>query len=111
MTPEELRHWLAMTDAKITFIGEPINPLSPRATLTTTVTYCSTRIFNVCGGTCTIYTGVAKCLDAPATQCLSAVTTETIDLGRKTLSIVREVGSVSYPNKQNASDEVLSELE
>jgi len=38
------------------------------------------------------------------------VTTETIDLGRETLSIVREVGSVSYHNKQNASCEVLSEL-
>ena len=31
------------------------------------------------------------------------VTTETIDLGRKTLSRVREVGSVLYLNKQNAS--------
>jgi len=38
------------------------------------------------------------------------VTTETIDLGRKTLSRVREVGSVLYLNKQNASCEVLSEL-
>jgi len=39
------------------------------------------------------------------------VTTETIDLGRKTLSRVREVGSVLYLNKQNASCEVLSEIE
>jgi len=31
------------------------------------------------------------------------VTTETIDLGRRTLSRVREVGSVLYLNKQNAS--------
>ena len=38
------------------------------------------------------------------------VTTETIDLGQKTLSIVREVGSVSYHNKQSAPCEVLSEL-
>jgi len=37
--------------------------------------------------------------------------TETIDLGRKTLSRVREVGSVLYLNKQNASYKVLSELE
>ena len=40
-----------------------------------------------------------------------SVTTETIDLGRKTLSRVREVGSVLYLNKQNASCKVLSELE
>jgi len=40
----------------------------------------------------------------------AGVTTETIDLGRKTLSRVREVGSVLYLNKQNASHEVLSEL-
>jgi len=40
-----------------------------------------------------------------------SVTTKTIDLGRKTLSIVREVGSGLYLNKQNASCEVLSELE
>ena len=39
------------------------------------------------------------------------VTTETIDLGQKTLSRVREVGSVRYLNKQNASCEVLSEIE
>jgi len=37
--------------------------------------------------------------------------TKTIDLGQKTLSIVREVGSGLYLNKQNASHKVLSELE
>jgi len=39
------------------------------------------------------------------------VTTETIDLGQETLSRVREVGSVLYLNKQNASYKVLSEVE
>jgi len=39
------------------------------------------------------------------------VTTETIDLGQRRLSIVREVGCGLYLNKQNASDEVLSVLE
>ena len=43
--------------------------------------------------------------------CCLIVTTETIDLGRKTLSIVRGVGSGLYLNKQNASDKVLSVLE
>ena len=72
MTPEELRHWLATTDAKITFVGEPINALSPQAALITTVTYCNRRIFNVCGGDCTVYTGGATCLNAPDTECLGA---------------------------------------
>ena len=64
--------WIANTDAKLTFIGEPINPLTPRDAQVTTVTYCNTRLDDVCGGICTVYTGGAKCLNAPGTNCLSA---------------------------------------
>ena len=72
MSHEQMLHWLATTDAELTFVGEPINPLSPRSAQITTVTYCSTRIENVCGGACTVYTGGATCLNAPDTNCLAA---------------------------------------
>ena len=67
-----MMHWIANTDAELTFIGKPLNPLAPRSAQDTTVTYCSTRIFNVCGGACTVYTGGATCLNAPNTNCLAA---------------------------------------
>jgi len=67
-----MSHWLANTEAKLTFIGKPMNPLSPRAAQDTTVTYCSDRIANFCGGACTVYTGGATCLAAPNTNCLAA---------------------------------------
>ncbi|PIL23593.1 hypothetical protein GSI_14906 [Ganoderma sinense ZZ0214-1] len=69
---EQLMHWIANTDAELTFIGKPINPLTPRSALDTTVTYCSIRTGGVCGGPCTVYTGGAKCLHAPDTNCLGA---------------------------------------
>ncbi|KAF8546825.1 hypothetical protein OG21DRAFT_1517871 [Imleria badia] len=72
MSDEEMAYWIAHTDAQLTFIGDSINPLSSRSALTTTVTYCSTRIDNVCGGRCTVYTGSATCLNAPDTNCLAA---------------------------------------
>ncbi|EEB95557.1 hypothetical protein MPER_05454, partial [Moniliophthora perniciosa FA553] len=53
------------TDANLTFIGEPLNK---RAALNTMVIYCNRRTQNVCGGTCTVYNGNAKCLDAPSTR-------------------------------------------
>ncbi|KAI0355824.1 hypothetical protein OH77DRAFT_1424080 [Trametes cingulata] len=65
----EMAHWLATTDAVLTFVGEAPNPLAAQQT---TVTYCSFRSGNVCGGECTVYRGGATCLDAPATECLSA---------------------------------------
>ena len=65
-------HWIATTDAELTFVGEPINPLTPRSAQITTVTYCNKRINDVCGGSCTVYSGGAACLDAPGTNCLSA---------------------------------------
>ncbi|EIW54845.1 uncharacterized protein TRAVEDRAFT_130874 [Trametes versicolor FP-101664 SS1] len=69
---EAMMHWLATTDAELTFIGEPPNPLTPRAAQNTMVTYCSSRTQNVCGGHCTVYNGGAACLNAPKTKCLSA---------------------------------------
>ncbi|CAA7262681.1 unnamed protein product [Cyclocybe aegerita] len=68
----EFDHWLATTDANITYVGEPYNPLEERAILATRVTYCSRRIHKVCGGSCTVYRGGAKCLNAPRTDCLAA---------------------------------------
>ncbi|TFK37244.1 hypothetical protein BDQ12DRAFT_667180 [Crucibulum laeve] len=73
VTEAEMRHWIATTDAKLTFIGEPITDgLQGRAALNTMVTYCNKRTQNVCGGDCTVYNGGAACLNAPDTQCLSA---------------------------------------
>ncbi|RXW14280.1 hypothetical protein EST38_g11576 [Candolleomyces aberdarensis] len=72
----ELDHWLATTDAKLTFINDvgTTNPLVDRATLNTRVVYCSRRTNNVCGGDCTVYNGNSRCLDAPGTNCLFATT-------------------------------------
>lgn len=69
---EEMLNWIKTTDAKLTFVGKPINPLTARDAQSTIVTYCNTRSFDVCGGICTVYNGGAKCLAAPGTQCLSA---------------------------------------
>ncbi|KAF9552085.1 hypothetical protein CPC08DRAFT_745012 [Agrocybe pediades] len=65
----EIMHFIATTDAKLTFIG---NPIQRRNALDTTVVYCSSRVDNVCGGACTVYSGGPTCLNAPDTQCLSA---------------------------------------
>ncbi|CAA7263907.1 unnamed protein product [Cyclocybe aegerita] len=72
LTDAEFDHWLATTDAEITYVGEPYNPLTERDILATRVTYCSQRVFNVCGGACTVYNGGATCLNAPNTNCLAA---------------------------------------
>ncbi|KAI0657948.1 hypothetical protein C8Q70DRAFT_250147 [Cubamyces menziesii] len=72
MSVAEMAYWLATTDAKLTFIGEPPNPLSPRSAPTTYLTYCTKRAGNVCGGVCTIYNGGAQCIYAPNTECMSA---------------------------------------
>ncbi|KAI0628553.1 hypothetical protein C8Q77DRAFT_352781 [Trametes polyzona] len=69
---DQMMHWLATTDAELTFVGEPINPLAGRAAQNTIVTYCSKRTQGVCGGPCTVYNGGATCLSAPNTNCLSA---------------------------------------
>ncbi|EJF67483.1 hypothetical protein BD309DRAFT_1021231 [Dichomitus squalens] len=69
---EQMMYWIANTDAELTFVGKPINPLTPRSAQNTMVTYCSGRVDNVCGGSCTVYNGGATCLSAPGTNCLSA---------------------------------------
>ncbi|EJF60349.1 hypothetical protein DICSQDRAFT_63395, partial [Dichomitus squalens LYAD-421 SS1] len=71
---EQMMYWIAHTDANLTFVGDTVNPLTPRSAQDTTVTYCNRRTNDVCGGDCTVYTGNAKCLNAPDTQCLSATT-------------------------------------
>ncbi|EIW58828.1 uncharacterized protein TRAVEDRAFT_47971 [Trametes versicolor FP-101664 SS1] len=68
----EMANFLATTDAELTFIGEPFNPLAKRAAQDTTVTFCTKRVGNICGGTCTVYNGGATCLDAAGTVCMSA---------------------------------------
>ena len=69
---DEMMHWIKTTDADLTFIGEPINPLAPRSAQNTMVTYCNTRIDNICGGSCSVYNGGATCIAAPGTSCLAA---------------------------------------
>ena len=64
--------WIANTDAKLTFLGEPINPLAPRSAEVTTLAYCSARVNDECGGTCAVYSGGAQCLSTPGTNCLAA---------------------------------------
>ncbi|KAI0716409.1 hypothetical protein C8Q76DRAFT_855926 [Earliella scabrosa] len=74
MTVDEMMNWLATTDADLTFIGDPINPLAPRAPRITILTYCNLRVQGVCGGSCQVYTGGPVCLAAPGTSCLGATT-------------------------------------
>ncbi|EJF57435.1 hypothetical protein BD309DRAFT_431833 [Dichomitus squalens] len=69
---EQMMHWIATTDAELTFAGTAINPLTPLAEPSTTVTYCVNRVDDVCGGPCTVYTGAAVCLSTPNVVCLSA---------------------------------------
>ncbi|CAA7263905.1 unnamed protein product [Cyclocybe aegerita] len=64
-TPEAPASFI-MTDAEFDTGSPPPTQKSP------TVTYCSQRVFNVCGGACTVYNGGATCLNAPNTNCLAA---------------------------------------
>ena len=67
--------WLSTTDAKLTFIGEPVSARSAkdkRAAEDTMVIYCNKRAGSVCGGSCTVYNGGSKCLSASGTECLYA---------------------------------------
>ncbi|KAH6910904.1 hypothetical protein BKA70DRAFT_1219990 [Coprinopsis sp. MPI-PUGE-AT-0042] len=70
VTNEELDHWIATTDAKLTFVGS--NERSGVGIQAIRVVYCNRRMGNLCGGACTIYEGGTKCLEAPGTQCLFA---------------------------------------
>ncbi|KAK0189452.1 hypothetical protein F5146DRAFT_1199506 [Armillaria mellea] len=72
-TDVQFDHWLATTDAKITYHGNTTpNPLARRAALTTRVTYCNKHTQNICGGNCNIYDGGATCINASSTMCLAA---------------------------------------
>ncbi|KAI0372671.1 hypothetical protein BV20DRAFT_1060431 [Pilatotrama ljubarskyi] len=68
----EMAHWLASTDAVLTFIGDLPNPLAERSAEFASVTFCTKSIGPICGGTCTVYNGFATCLDAAGTACISA---------------------------------------
>ena len=75
MTIEQFKHWLANTDADVTFHGKPLGDLADlhkRNALDTIVTYCTKRIDDLCGGTCNVYNGGATCIPASGTSCLSA---------------------------------------
>ena len=75
MTVEQFKHWLATTDADVTFHGKPIGDLadfSKRNALDTMVTYCTKKIDDLCGGSCSVYNGGATCIAASGTNCLSA---------------------------------------
>ncbi|OSD00163.1 hypothetical protein PYCCODRAFT_1414805 [Trametes coccinea BRFM310] len=75
MSEAEMAHWLATTDAHLTFIGDPSaapNALTSRSAQRTVLTYCTKRNGSVCGGDCTVYNGSAACIFAPHTQCLAA---------------------------------------
>ncbi len=72
MSEAEFAHWLATTDADLTFIGERPNPLKPRSAQSTSVTYCTKRVGSLCGGSCNVYSGGATCLAAPNTACVGA---------------------------------------
>ncbi|KAL1943013.1 hypothetical protein VTO73DRAFT_4684 [Trametes versicolor] len=68
----EFAHWLATTDAELTFIGDRPNPLAKRSAQSTIVTYCTKRVGGICGGSCSVYNGGATCLDATGTNCIAA---------------------------------------
>ncbi len=72
MSYEQMMHWIATTDAELTFVGPPINPLAPRSAQNTVVTYCTNRVGSICGGTCRVHTSGATCFDAAGTNCMAA---------------------------------------
>ena len=74
MSHEQMLYWIATTDAELTFIGTPINPLAPRSARTTMLSFCSNvnATTNTCVGPCSVYTGGPQCLNATGTSCLAA---------------------------------------
>ena len=72
VSPQQMIHWIANTDAELTFVGKPPNSLALRSPQDTVVVYCSTRNGNTCSPPCTVYNGGPICLAAPNTNCLSA---------------------------------------
>ncbi|KAI0372651.1 hypothetical protein BV20DRAFT_1050542 [Pilatotrama ljubarskyi] len=72
----QFAHWLETTDAELTFIGDrpDFTPLARRSSQNNImVTLCSQRVGNVCGGSCTVFSGTGpSCVDIPRSQCISA---------------------------------------
>ncbi|KAF7341685.1 hypothetical protein MSAN_02066800 [Mycena sanguinolenta] len=73
MTVEQMKNFLATTDANLTFTGLPIEMLGVDP-LVTTLTVCSTRTAQLCSGPCTVFTGTGTCFNTPNTNCLAATT-------------------------------------
>ncbi|KAF8900251.1 hypothetical protein CPB84DRAFT_1040683 [Gymnopilus junonius] len=77
VTIEEMKDWLANTDAELTFAGNAVNVTSLSALEPdedTVVVYCTTLTSNgrFCGGRCTVYQGLNNCISAPDTNCISS---------------------------------------
>ncbi|KAH9925183.1 uncharacterized protein B0H18DRAFT_389947 [Fomitopsis serialis] len=77
-TQEEMIAWLKRptpsSPSSATLSQVSMRPkVLPRAPRTTRWSRTATAALqNVCGGSCTVYNGSAKCLNAPDTQCLAA---------------------------------------
>ena len=71
---QEIRDWVAQTDADITYSGKPIDfgDLSKYNALDTTVVFCNRVTGTLCGGVCGVYSGGPVCLHTPGTACLAA---------------------------------------
>jgi hypothetical protein len=72
---EQFKDWLDKTESDVTFIGKrlgDLSDLSKRNALDTVVIFCNSKVGNVCGGTCTVYSGGPACIPALGTNCLSA---------------------------------------
>ncbi|CAA7261334.1 unnamed protein product [Cyclocybe aegerita] len=70
----EFDHWLATTEANITWVGgKAPNPLAPRSASDTTVAYCNELVDGRCQGYCNVFTGSGVCINTPfAITCIYA---------------------------------------
>ena len=71
---DEFKHWLETTDANITYVGSSRDRIFSKSKRqgSISVTYCDTRIDDICGGSCQVYDGGPTCINAPGTACISA---------------------------------------
>ncbi|KZV63199.1 hypothetical protein PENSPDRAFT_616917 [Peniophora sp. CONT] len=68
----ELMDFIMNTNATLTFTGAKPGSLAARAGGNVNVVYCTSRSGDVCGGSCTVYTGPATCISSPGTRCMKA---------------------------------------
>lgn len=71
----QLKDWMATTDANLTFFGESLSSnsgLQTRQASNTLLVYCTLLSGNACAGNCSIYSGGPTCVTAHDTQCLLA---------------------------------------